>query len=206
MCICLVLNIHKKALNLTHNHATAWNIDRIIPSEGAIMIMWLYWSLVPTEGHRSRDESHGGHPLTKWRLIDGDVVSEMRHRYFYAGTIHPLNGNRVMFYGASKSSIVFSRLRGNGVMFHGAYKSVFQNKWGPNLRGRLGWESFATLQAETKRVPGGKHAIAILRSSIVKNTHSLGSEYCLFAFLCTLQISSGIIVTRFGIIVTPTSV
>jgi len=63
-------------------------------------------------------------------------VSEMRHRYFYMGTIHPLNGNGVMFHGASKSSI------------------VFQNKREPNLRGRLGWESFATLQAETKRVPG----------------------------------------------------
>ena len=67
-------------------------------------------------------------------------VSEMRHRYFYVGTIDPLNGNGVMFYGASKSSI------------------VFQNKREPNLRGRLGWESFATLQAETKRVPGEKHA------------------------------------------------
>ena len=63
-------------------------------------------------------------------------VSEMRHRYFYVGTIDPLNGNGVMFYGASKSSI------------------VFQNKREPNLRGRLGWESFASLQAETKRVPG----------------------------------------------------
>ena len=65
-------------------------------------------------------------------------VSEMRHRYFYVGTIDPLNGNGVMFYGASKSSI------------------VFQNKREPNLRGRLGWESFASLQAETKRVPGEK--------------------------------------------------
>ena len=52
------------------------------------------------------------------------------------GTIDPLNGNGVMFHGASKSSI------------------VFQNKREPNLRGRLGWESFASLQAETKRVPG----------------------------------------------------
>ena len=43
-----------------------------------------------------------------------------------------------MFYGASKSSI------------------VFQNKREPNLRGRLGWESFASLKAETKRVPGEK--------------------------------------------------
>ena len=38
-------------------------------------------------------------------------VSEIRHRYFYVGTIHLLNGNGVMFYGASKSSIVFQNKR-----------------------------------------------------------------------------------------------
>ena len=80
-------------------------------------------------------------------------VSEMRHRYFYVGTIDPLNGNGVMFYGASKSSI------------------VFQNKREPNLRGRLGWESFASLQAETKRVPGEK-----VRQSAVQNGWNLPSS------------------------------
>ena len=65
-------------------------------------------------------------------------VSEIRHRYFYVGTIDPLNGNGVMFYGASKSSI------------------VFQNKREPNFGGRLGWESFASLQAGDEKSPRGE--------------------------------------------------
>ena len=65
-------------------------------------------------------------------------VSEMRHRYFYMGTIHPLNGNGVMFHGASKSSI------------------VFQNKREPNLRGRLGWESFAVASSRDEKSPRGE--------------------------------------------------